>query len=136
MDENFNNSPHFPESMEKRTPQEDGNVDAENTDFLSDGDKEESVNAFGMENIGNVRSAGGNRSIGEMVDAVNPGIYSMLGWTCAVFAAFVMPLFAIPGIIFGALANRRENRRGYAIIIANILLASVSVIYGLFALKT
>lgn len=58
--------------------------------------------------------------------------FLILGWVSAAFAAFIHPLFAIAGIVFGVLVNRHEGSKGNAIIITNIVVAALNILFGLF----
>jgi len=90
------------------------------------------VNAFGMENIGNVRNDGGNRSIGEAAAVVNPKTYVILGWISSALTLLVSPYFVILAVIFGVLANRQIKGRGNAIIITGVIFAVVNLIFSFF----
>lgn len=65
-----------------------------------------------------------NGTIGDAAAiATTPRTYLILGWISAVFTALISPFFAIPGIIFGVLANKKAKGRGNAVIIVNVILA-------------
>lgn len=81
-----------------------------------------------MDNSGRVKGT----YKGTAVVNANTRIFIILGWICAALTAFISPLFAIGGIIFGALANRLARGSGNALIITNIVLAVINIIFGLF----
>ncbi|MCX8131343.1 MAG: hypothetical protein N3I35_14780 [Clostridia bacterium] len=56
--------------------------------------------------------------------------FIVLGWISAALTAFVSPLFAIAGIIFGVLINRQSKGKGNVIIITNTVLAAINIIFG------
>lgn len=68
---------------------------------------------------------------GAAVAQTSTSIYQILGWICAALAAFVSPLFAIAGVIFGVMVNRNTHRGGKAIIITNVVLAAINILFGL-----
>jgi hypothetical protein len=98
----------------------------ERDDRTSQVERDTGINRFTMDNAGNMRTVGQ----GASAIAGGSGILLILGWVCAAFTAFINPLFAIPGIILGVLANRQVRGRGTAVIITNVVLA---VVYFLLA---
>lgn len=51
-----------------------------------------------------------------------------LGWASTFLSAFVSPLFAIAGIIFGVLINKKMKGRGNQIIAASVILGSAKFV--------
>jgi len=101
--------------------------DANNAD-INDGNvnnnevrQDTGINNFTMDNAGNIRTT----SEGAAAITGSSRIFLGLGWVCAALTVVIYPLFAIPGIIFGVLANRQLRDRGTMVIIANIVLAAV-----------
>jgi hypothetical protein len=100
----------------------------ENDDRAAQVERDTGINKFTMDNAGNMRTAGQ----GAAAIAGGSRIFLILGWISAAFTAFINPLFAIPGIIFGVLANRQAEGRGTAVIITNVVLAIVYFLLGAF----
>ncbi len=72
---------------------------------------------------------------GEKSEAVlvgTPKAFIAFGWLFAGLAAFINPYFALGGITFGLLANRRQKSSGNYIIAANVTLGILSMILGYF----
>jgi hypothetical protein len=124
MDKNFegknNNNAENPGSVSEpdnvpKTPEQDN---ISNRDNASDKDDPD-INSFTMDMNGNIKKSTGAAAISH----TGAWTFIVLGWICAALTAFVYPLFAIAGIIFGVLANRRAERSGNAVIITNIVVA-------------
>ncbi len=62
-------------------------------------------------------------------------IFIILGWISAALTAFASPVFVIPGIIFGIVANMKVRGRGNAVIITNVVLAVINIIFSLFLIS-
>lgn len=78
------------------------------------------INNFSMDIDGHIRKSTGAAA----VSPAGARMFIILGWICAALTAFVYPLFAIAGIIFGVLANRRTERSGNVVIFTNIVVAA------------
>lgn len=134
MDEKFNNDLMNGEEKNKDTNPEFNSEKVSNaTEMRIENEQNNNVdiNSFAMDEKGNIRSSRN----GAVALSANPRIYIILGWVGAAFSAFLSPYFAIPGIIFGILASRVDRGKGTAIIIANILLAAVNLIFGMFIIS-
>lgn len=132
MDENFNNN-----TENNQNTSENNNV--ENFEKENTGSAEEmrieneqnnniDINSFSMDEKGNIKS----ERNGALAIQSSPRMFIILGWVSAALTAFVSPFFAIPGIIFGILANRQTAGKGNIIVVANIVLAAVNLIFGMF----
>jgi len=98
---------------------EGNRANIERDDTTSQVEKDTGINRFIMDNAGNMRTVGQ----GASAIAGGSGTFLILGWVCAAFTAFINPLFAIPGIMLGALANREARGKGTVVIITNLVLA-------------
>lgn len=116
MDENFGNNP------ESGQP----DVDSAKMQQLDD-----DVNRLSMDDKGKIHSNTGGTA--TMVAGVRNFI--ILGWVSAALTAFVSPYFAVLGIVFGVLANRKSRGSGTVIIITNVVLAAINILFGLFFLQ-
>lgn len=129
MDENFSNSPGSNEQNDDSAPKDTGGQSAENNVSEISGENEnrtgEDINNYAMDDKGRIRTDRGS----AVLTMTSARTYIILGWVSAAFTAFISPWFAIVGIIFGALTNRREKGKGTAIIITNIVLAAVNLIW-------
>ena len=82
-----------------------------------------------MDNRGNIKAGNGTMAL-----AKTTRVYIILGWVFAALTAFISPLFAIGGIIFGVLANKESKGSGNALIITNVVIAAVNMVFGLVLL--
>lgn len=98
-------------------------------DLLKSGDgiKQGHYKRLFMDNAGNIKSSG---KAAALVRTTR--VYIILGWVFAALTAFVSPLFALGGIIFGVLANKEAKGSGNALIITNVVIATINMIFGLF----
>ena len=61
----------------------------------------------------------------------NAKLYVILGWISAALTLFISPLFAIAGITFGVLLNRKIKGSGNTLIIANLALGIINLLLGI-----
>lgn len=124
--QNIENRQHF-ESASQGEEQENSTKEATNDgsrDFIHMHMRENNPGLFSHKN-------GGTASAAAVISRSHR-IFLVLSWVSAAFTAFVSAYFAIPGILFGALANRISRGSGNAAIITNIVLAIVNLLFGLF----
>ncbi|MGI6778809.1 MAG: hypothetical protein ACOX7R_12635 [Acetivibrionales bacterium] len=93
--------------------------------------KETDIKNFSMDESGNLR--GGQNTAAAI--GKNARTFLILGWVSAAFTAFISPLFAIAGIVFGVLANGRIGGSGNAVIITNIVLAVLNMVFSFFLIR-
>jgi hypothetical protein len=137
MDQNENNSSNCAQEdrqcmQDKDAQSNNQNIQNESNNNYVKSSEESSTRGF-VRNLfpdNSGRSRGTN--IGTAAVDANTRVFIILGWICAALTAFISPLFAIGGIIFGALANRNARGSGNALIITNIVLAVINLIFGLF----
>ncbi|MDP4092481.1 MAG: hypothetical protein Q8920_03890, partial [Bacillota bacterium] len=118
MDENFDRNPendHFNDN--RNDPLDDTDTPHHHTD----------INNFSMDNRGDIRT---DRH-GAAVAGRSSATFLVLGWISAALAFVISAYFAIPGIVFGVLANRQARGSGTAVIVTNVVLAAISVIFGM-----
>ena len=89
------------------------------------------INQMTMDDKGNIRN-GTNGGVVALSESVK--IYTILGWVSISLAAFVTSIFAIAGIIFGVLINRRIKGRGNIIIISSLVLGLAKIVLSYFFL--
>lgn len=122
MDENLNKIDENPGTAESPEEQQKESME-QNAD---------NIRKFSMDDAGRIKrhdfQVGTN---GTIAFARSSRIFIVLGWVSAGFTAFIHPLFAVVGIIFGLLANRQSRGRGNPIIVSNIVLAVMNIIFGL-----
>lgn len=139
MDENINNNQENEHKTIDRSIMEDIksdildrekaiNAGAEEFHREHEYDNNANINNFLMDENGNIRNARN----GAAAIQSNPNTMLILGWISAALTAFVTPYFAIPGIIFGAIANRQAKGKGSAIIVINIILAAINIVFSMF----
>jgi hypothetical protein len=140
MNENFNtnaendqnNSNAEKEIKSAAAEQHTDNPDSNVRNFdPGTGYKGDDINRFSLDEKGNLHNEG-QGTTAAAIAAPKARTYIILGWVSTAFTAFISPLFAIAGIIFGVLANRKEKGRGNAVIITNIVLAAVNILFGYF----
>ncbi|HOQ00284.1 MAG TPA: hypothetical protein PK604_05530 [Acetivibrio clariflavus] len=61
----------------------------------------------------------------------NVKLYVILGWISAALTIFISPLFAIAGMTFGILLNRKIKGSGNTLIIANLALGIINILLGM-----
>ena len=66
-----------------------------------------------------------------LVVSQNTMLYVILGWISAALTIFISPLFAIAGIAFGVLLNRKIRGSGNTLIIANVVLGIINILLGI-----
>lgn len=88
----------------------------------------DNINSYIMDSRGKIR----NRRTGGTAALVSPRSFIILGWIAAALTLIFSPYFAVAGITFGLLANRQAKGSGNYIIVANVALALLSIIFGLF----
>lgn len=76
------------------------------------------INQLRMDDKGKIRN--GTNEVVMLSESIK--IYTILGWVSTSLAAFVSPVLAIAGIIFGVLINKKIKGRGNIIIIASVIL--------------
>ncbi|RCX13546.1 hypothetical protein DFR58_11786 [Anaerobacterium chartisolvens] len=126
MDEKINNisedgNKYNPEKKDRNFYSAEGILERDN--------KPENFKKFTMGKNGKIWSAEGYASSISTFQ-----IFIILGWVNAAFTAFISPLFAVIGIIFGVITNRKWPGKGNAVIITNIVLAAINVLFGLFTI--
>jgi hypothetical protein len=103
-------------------------VDEQNKNIKTDSVE---INKMIMDDKGNIRtSANGSVALTE-----NTRLFTILGWVSTSLAAFVSPIFALGGIIFGVLLNKKAKGQGNMIIIASVALGLFKFILGYFFLS-
>ena len=91
----------------------------------------ENVKNFSMDNKGNIHT---NKN-GTAAIARSSRTFIILGWISAAFTLLISPYFAIAGIVFGLLANRQAKGSGNVIIITNVVIAVISLLFGLLLFR-
>jgi hypothetical protein len=91
----------------------------------------DNIKKMTMDNNGHIQA---NKN-GAAVMTKNSTLFTVLGWVSAALSAFISPLFAIAGIIFGVLLNKQAKGKGNPIIIVNIFLAAINIVFGIFLLR-
>jgi ABC-type sugar transport system permease subunit len=82
------------------------------------------INKLSMDNNGSIR----NNQNDAVISTENTKLFTVLGWISTGLAAFVSPIFAIGGIVFGVLLNKKIKGRGNIIIIASVVLGTAKFI--------
>ena len=131
-----NNSPNTSEQQDGGAPQENnaetGRASGINENMGVNNDagsgNNEGINNLTMDNTGKIRAD--RVGTAAMIGTVRT--FLILGWVSAALTAFISPYFAIIGVLFGVLANRRESGSGNAVIITNVVLAAINIIFGFF----
>lgn len=126
MDEKINNISENGNKYD--TEKEDRNFHP-GEDILESGNGPENLKKFTMGRNGKISSAGGYASSVSTFQ-----IFIILGWVNAAFTAFISPLFAVIGVIFGVAVNRKWPGKGNTVIITNIVLAAINILFGLFTI--
>ena len=98
--------------------QNDNNKNDNNQNEIND------IHQMTMDDKGNIRN--GQNGIVVLSESIK--IYTILGWVSISLASFVSPIFAIAGIIFGVLVNKKVKGRGNIIIIASVVLGLAKVV--------
>lgn len=89
-------------------------------------DNDYEVNKMTMDDKGKIR----NRANGTVALGKSSRLFIILGWVSTALAAFVSPIFAIAGIIFGVLLNRKVKGQGNMIIITSVVLGLAKFVLG------
>ncbi len=89
------------------------------------------INQMTMDDKGNIRN--GTSQVIVLSESIK--IYTILGWVSISLGAFVSPIFAIAGIIFGVLINKKIKGRGNIIIISSVVLGLAKVVLNYFFLS-
>jgi hypothetical protein len=103
-------------------------VNEQNKNIKTDSDE---INKMIMDDKGNIRTS----TNGSVALTENTRLFTILGWVSTSLAAFVSPIFALGGITFGVLLNKKNKGRGNMIIIANAVLGLFNFILGYFFLS-
>jgi hypothetical protein len=126
MDENF----------DKGTPVENDKVDIDNKEInnISGGTNvpfeshvDDNIKTYSMDKSGSIH----NDKTGAAAVSPNTRTFIILGWISAALTAFISAYFAIAGVTFGVLANRKVKGSGNIVIITNVVLAGINLIFGL-----
>ncbi|MCX7708222.1 MAG: hypothetical protein N2484_00035 [Clostridia bacterium] len=88
------------------------------------------IHNYTMDRHGNIHDGGP----GDGALLAAPKTFIVLGWISAALTLLITPYFAVAGITFGLLANRRARGTGNYVIITNIVLAILSFAFGILSM--